>query len=138
MRLPSYLGLATSVVGALILGDTGVKAGLISPPTVIFIAIAKIAVYAIPEQSAQINVFQFIFLVLGASLGVLGLIGGMLFMFAYANSIENFDAPYFAPFAPFIFSDNKDGLIKVPLVDMNALPKSIKNNVEERTHVAEE
>ena len=30
LRLPSYLGLATSVVGALILGDTGIKAGLIS------------------------------------------------------------------------------------------------------------
>ena len=34
LRLPKFLGLATSIVGALILGDTGVKAGLISPPGV--------------------------------------------------------------------------------------------------------
>ena len=137
LRLPSYLGLATSVVGALILGDTGVKAGLISPPTVIVVAIAKIAVYAIPEQSSKINVFQFVFLILGASLGVFGIVGGMIYVFGYANSIENFDAPYFAPFSPFILSDNKDGLLKVPLTRMNKLPLSIKTNIKERDDVAE-
>ncbi|MBR1890194.1 MAG: spore germination protein [Clostridia bacterium] len=133
LRLPSYLGLATSIVGALILGDTGVKAGLISPPTVIVVAIAKITLYAIPEQNAQINVFQFVFLILGASLGMLGIVGGMIYVFTYANTIENFDAPYLAPFTPFILSDNKDGILTVPINDMNKLPKSIKNDVEERT-----
>ncbi len=133
LRLPSYLGLATSIVGALILGDTGVKAGLISPPTVIVVAIAKIMLYAIPEQSAQINIFQFVFLILGASLGVFGLVGGTIYVFSYANTLENYEAPYLAPFAPFILSDNKDGLFKVPISAMNELPKSIKNELQERT-----
>ena len=132
LRLPSYLGLATSVVGALILGDTGVKAGLISPPTVIIVAIAKIALYTIPEQNAQTNVFQFVFLILGASLGILGILGGTIFLFAYANTIENFGTPYLAPFAPFILTDNKDGLVNVPINEMNELPKAIKHEKEER------
>lgn len=133
LRLPSYLGLATSIVGALILGDTGVKAGLISPPTVIVVAIAKIALYTIPEQSAQITILQFVFLVLGASVGLLGIIGGAIYVLAYANTIENYGAPYLAPFSPFILSDNKDGLLKVPLSDMTNRPKSFSNEKKERT-----
>ncbi len=137
LRLPSYLGLATSIVGALILGDTGVKAGLISPPSVIVVAIAKIALYTIPEQSAQINVLQFIFLIIGASLGLLGLIGGMIYFLAYANSIENYGAPYLAPFSPFILSDNKDGILKVPLSDMKNRPRFFKNKNKDRMNDSE-
>lgn len=132
LRLPSYLGLATSIVGALILGDTGVKAGLISPPAVIVVAIAKIALYTVPEQYAQINILQFVFLAIGASLGLLGIIGGVIYVLTYLNSIENFDAPYLAPFSPFILSDNKDGIMKVPLSHMKTRPKSFKNKNEVR------
>ncbi len=132
LRLPSYLGLATSVVGALILGDTGVKAGLLSPPTVIVVAIAKIAIYTVPEQSSQITLLQYIFILVGASLGLLGLIGACIYFLAYANTIENFDAPYLAPFSPFIFSDNKDGLLKVPLSSMENRPKSFKTAKRKR------
>ena len=132
LRLPSYLGLATSVVGALILGDTGVKAGLISPPAVIVVAIAKIALYTIPEQSSQITVLQFIFLLIGASIGLLGLIGGLIYVVAYLNSLENFGAPYLAPFSPFILKDNKDGFVRVSIADMKTRPKSFKNNNSRR------
>ena len=137
LRLPSYLGLATSIVGALILGDTGVKAGLISPPAVIVVAIAKIALYTVPEQYAQISILQFVFLMLGASLGLLGLIGGMIYVLTYVNSIENFEAPYLAPFSPFVFSDNKDGILKVPLSHMKTRPKSFHNDNEVRMNDSE-
>lgn len=132
LRLPSYLGLATSVVGALILGDTGVKAGLISPPAVIVVAIAKIALYTIPEQSAQITVLQFFFLLIGASVGLLGLIGGSIYLIAYLNSLENFHTPYLAPFSPFILKDNKDGLVRASLQNMKERPYSFSNQNHRR------
>ena len=116
------------MVGALILGDTGVKAGLISPPAVIVVAIAKIALYTIPEQSAQITVLQFVFLLIGASVGLLGLLGGLVYIIAYLNNLENFGAPYLAPFSPFILSDNKDGFVRVDIKDMKTRPKSFKNS----------
>ena len=132
LRLPSYLGLATSIVGALILGDTGVKAGLISPPAVIVVAIAKIALYTIPEQSAQITVLQFIFLLIGASVGLLGIIGGAIYFIGYLNSIENYRTPYLAPFSPFILRDNKDGIVKVSLTSMKERPLSFETNNKRR------
>lgn len=131
LRLPSYLGLATSVVGALILGDTGVKAGLISPPGVMIIAISIIAVYTIPDQVDQINLLRAAFIILGGALGIFGVIAGVIFVIAYLNSIDNFGAAYLAPYSPRISQDLKDGVVKSNITKMKLRPKSIhtKNKV---------
>ena len=131
LRLPSYLGLATSVVGALILGDTGVKAGLISPPGVMIIAISIIAVYTIPDQVDQINLLRAVFIVLGGALGIFGVIAGVIFVIAYLNSIDNFGVAYLAPYSPRIGQDLKDALIKSNITKMKLRPKSLntKNKV---------
>lgn len=127
LRLPSYLGLATSVVGALILGDTGVKAGLISPPGVIVVALAKIALYTIPEQSAQISVLQVIFIFIGGTLGLAGLVTSFVYFINYLNGLDSFNTPYLAPYSPRITGDLKDGIFKDPITEMKLRPRSIKN-----------
>ena len=132
LRLPSYLGLATSVVGALILGDTGVKAGLISPPGVIIVALAKIALYTIPEEASQITVLQIIFIILGGSLGLMGIVAGMIYVINYLNKLDSYDTPYLAPYSPRINPDLKDALLTVPITEMDELPKSYSPIKEER------
>ena len=127
LRLPSYLGLATSVVGALVLGDTCVKAGLISPPGVIVVALSKIALYTAPEQLSQITVLQFIFLILGGSLGLLGVVGGLIYFVNYLTTLDSFGTPYLAPYSPRIPKDLKDGIFKVPINEMKTRPESFSN-----------
>lgn len=127
LRLPRYLGLATSIVGALILGDTGVKAGLISPPGVMVIAISIIAVYTIPDQVDQINLLRAIFIVLGSALGIFGIIAGMVFVVAYLNSLESYGSAYLSPYSPRIEKDLKDGVVKKEITKMKTRPESIKN-----------
>lgn len=126
LRLPSYLGLATSIVGALILGDTGVKAGLISPPGVIVVALSKIAVYTVPEQASQLTLLQFIFLIIGGSVGILGLIGATIYVVNYLNTLDSFGTPYLAPYSPKITEDLKDGMFKVNLNQMKKRPISYR------------
>lgn len=133
LRLPSYLGLATSIVGALILGDTGVKAGLISPPGVIIVALAKIALYTIPEQASQVSVLQVIFIILGGSLGLGGLVAGMVYFVNYLNTIDSFGTPYLAPYSPRVPEDLKDGVFKSPVNDMKTRPKTFKNKNKVRS-----
>ncbi len=132
LRLPSYLGLATSVVGALILGDTGVKAGLISPPGVIIVALAKIALYTIPEQSSQITVLQIIFLILGGSLGLMGMIAGMVYFVNYLNKLDSYGTPYLAPYSPRIPKDLKDAIFTSSITEMEELPKTYSPKKEKR------
>lgn len=132
LRLPSYLGLATSVVGALILGDTGVKAGLISPPTVIIVALAKIAQYTVPEQNYQITILQLLFLILGGALGIFSIVGGMIYLVQYLTTIDSYSAPYLAPFTPKVDSDLKDAIFKTSFTNMKQRPQSFSNVNKDR------
>lgn len=127
LRLPSYLGLATSIVGALILGDTGVKAGLISPPGVIITALSKIALYTVPEQQSQITVLQVLFIILGGSLGILGIVSGFIYVVNYLNTLDDYHTPYMAPYAPRIKDDLQDGLIIRPIGTNKNMPRSFPN-----------
>ena len=127
VRMPKYLGMAVSIVGALILGDTAVKAGLVSPPSVMIVALSAITVYIIPNQSSQISLLRLIFALIGGTLGFHGIILGMLFFIAYLCNFDSFYTPYLAPYTPFIKEDQKDFVVKDSLVFLKTRPKSIPN-----------
>ena len=134
LRLPRYLGLATSIVGALILGDTGVKAGLISPPGVVIIAMSIISIYVMPDEAAQLTLLRSIFIVLGATLGLLGIVAGMIFFINHMAMIDSYGSPYLAPYAPKIDNDLKDAIIRAPISEMYYRPEALnsKNKVRLR------
>ena len=51
---------------------------------------------------------------------------GFFMVFSYLASMENYGAPYFAPFAPYVATDQKDGFVKKPIKAMIYRPKSYK------------
>ena len=127
VRMPKYLGMAISIVGALILGDTAVKAGLVSPPGVMIVALSAITVYIIPNQSSQISLLRIVFAIIGGTLGFHGIMLGMLFLLAYLCNFDSFNTPYLAPYSPYIKDDMKDFILKDSLTTMTKRPKSIPN-----------
>ena len=112
LRMPRYIGLALSIVGAIILGDTAVKAGLISSPGVLVVAVAGMLSYTVPDQAAQISVLRVIFTIIGGIFGLFGLILSGMVLIAYLASMTSYNTPYLAPFSPFILTDQKDGIFK--------------------------
>lgn len=126
VRMPKYLGVAISIVGALILGDTAVKAGLVSPPGVMVVAISGITIYAIPDQSDIIAVLRLIFTFLGGILGLQGVTAGAIVLVSYVCNHSSFGIPYMAPYAPFVFSDQKDFVIKKNLTELITRPRSLR------------
>ena len=48
IRLPKQIGSAVSIVGALVIGQAAVQAGIVSAPMVIVVAITGIASFMIP------------------------------------------------------------------------------------------
>lgn len=127
LRMPRYLGLALSVVGALILGDTAVNAGLVSPPAVMLVALTGVMSYTVPEQSQQISFLRLIFTVVGGVLGLFGIVLGTIFLVAYLSNMDSFGTSYLSPMSPYIKNDQKDAFIKVPTGAMKYRPKSIPN-----------
>ena len=128
LRMPRYIGLALSIVGAIILGDTAVKAGLISSPGVLVVAVAGMLSYTVPDQAAQISVLRVIFTIIGGIFGLFGLILSGMVLVAYLASMTSYNTPYLAPMSPFILPDQKDGIFKRSLNQQKMRPKSIPNS----------
>ncbi|MGN1221616.1 MAG: spore germination protein [Christensenellales bacterium] len=134
LRMPKYLGIAVSIVGALVLGDTAVKAGLISSPAVMIIAVTGISFYTLPEETSQLSILRMIFTLLGGTFGLLGLVIGGLILINYLVDFNGYGAPYLAPYAPYIKTDLKDALFKKEVSGIDTRPKSIpnKNRIRKR------
>lgn len=128
IRMPQYFGMATSIVGALILGETAVNAGLVSPPAVMIIALSGIAFYIIPGQAGQFSILRLISVVVGASLGLYGILLFCVFIVSYLSSFDSYKSAYLAPTAPYIAEDQKDSYMRATIDQMRRRPKSIANN----------
>lgn len=127
LRMPRAVGMALSIVGALVLGDTAVKAGLISSPSVMIVALSSLALYATPKQVGTMSLLRILLTVAGGLGGLYGLLIAILYLLYYLNTLDSFFTPYLAPFAPLIKSDLKDALIRKPLRDQVKRPESIPN-----------
>lgn len=125
IRMPRYFGISLSVVGAIVLGDTAVKAGIISSPSVLVIALSAIGIFCVPDQVGTMSILRLLFLCVASVMGFVGMIILLLFLMGYLASLDNFGTPYLAPYAPRIMPDLQDGLLKAGISSMHNRPYSI-------------
>lgn len=123
-RMPRYVGMAMSVVGALVLGDTAVKAGLISSPAICFMAISAIALYTVPDQVGIFKLLRLLFIIAGGLAGMFGIILMEIILLAYMTALDNYGTPYLAPYAPAVGRDLGDGLVKTAVTKKTTRPFS--------------
>lgn len=128
IQMPNSLGMALSIIGALALGNTAVDAGIISPPSVVLVAISSVAIYIVPDQIAETRLLRILFTLIGGIIGLYGIITALIILTTYLTSITSFGVPYLAPFAPHIKGDQKDAFIKKPLQEMNKRPILFSGN----------
>jgi len=102
IRMPRALGQTISVVGALVLGQAAVEAGLASTAMVIVISLTALSSFALPsiDMSLALTYPRIIFLVLGGTLGLVGLTCGMIILFLRLTSLRSYGIPYLSPMAP--------------------------------------
>ncbi len=131
IRMPKYVGLALSVVGALVLGDTAVKAGIISTPAVIIIAFSAICLYTVPDLVETSTTLRLLFLIIAGSLGTFGVILLIAFIMCYLVTEQSYGVPLLAPYAPMIGKDMRDALYKSNTGSLRTRPKALgsKNKV---------
>lgn len=132
LHMPQYMGMALSIVGALILGETAVNAGLVSPPTVMIVALSGLTFYVVPNQASQFSMLRLLFIFAGATLGLFGILAVAVWTVSYLCSFDTYESAYLAPVAPYISTDMKDFLVKAPLQKMKTRPSSIANNKRNR------
>lgn len=125
VRLPKQVGAAVSIVGALVIGQAAVQAGIVSAPMVIVVAITGISSFMIPRYVAGIatRLIRFPMMLLAGSLGLLGIMLGIIVLIVHLCSLRSFGVPYLSPIAPLQTHDLKDALVRSPWWMMRTRPR---------------
>lgn len=135
VRLPKTVGQAVSIVGALVIGQAAVEAGLVSPAMVIIVAITAISNFVIPSfnMGITIRILRFLLMLIAASFGLFGVTVGLIAIVLHLCSLRSFGIPYMSPMAPFILADQKDTIFRLPQWALHERPRLIsqKNNIRE-------
>lgn len=124
IRLPRQVGSAVSIVGALVIGQAAIQAGLVSAPMVMVVAITGISSFMMPQYAASISLrmLRFPLMIMSGILGLFGLIMGLLLVISHLCILRSFGVPYLAPLTPIYPNGIKDVLMRVPLVNRGIRP----------------
>lgn len=116
VRLPKPVGQAVSIVGALVIGQAAVQAGLVSPIMVIVVAGTGIASFTVPAFNLAISVrlLRFVFMIAAGTLGLYGVNLVLSITLIHLLSLRSFGVPYLSPLAPMTIYDWKDTVLRAP------------------------
>ncbi|WP_219836409.1 spore germination protein [Paenibacillus sp. R14(2021)] len=117
IRLPRPVGSAVSIVGALVVGEAAISAGIASPIMVVIIALTGIASFALPQYNLAIalRLLQLPLMILSAMLGVFGFMIGCLLIWIHLIQLKSLGVPYMAPLAPWTPSEMQETVYRKPL-----------------------
>jgi spore germination protein KA/spore germination protein len=117
VRLPKSIGSAVSIVGALVIGDAAISAGIASPIMVVVVALTGIASFTIPQYNFAIalRILRFPLMVSAALLGGFGMMVCFLLILLHLCSLRTLGQPYLAPLAPLRLAQFRDVVIRAPL-----------------------
>lgn len=124
IRSPNSMSAAMSIVGALVLGQAAVDAGIVSPITVIVVAFTSICslIFTDIDFMNGIRAWRFIFILAASFLGIIGILSFAIIWLIKLAYLENLNTSFLAPFAPFykeeqlntIYHAEEDKLITRP------------------------
>ncbi|GFZ29848.1 spore germination protein [Clostridium zeae] len=134
IRLPIPANQTVGIVGALVIGDAAVKAGIISSIMVIIVSITAVASFGIPsyDMGYSIRVLRFILIFLGGLFGLYGILLGLLIIFIHLVSLRSFGVNYLSPIAPLNINELKDSFIRFPRWAMIKRPASANEKNRQR------
>lgn len=130
LRIPNVSNSALSIVGALILGEAAVNAGIVSPIMIIIVAITAISALIItePELSNAIKWYRILFMLGGTFMGMFGIFIAFIIFITNLCNIDSFGYSYMMPFVS-INAEIKNSIIKMPLLKRTKRNKYLTNNI---------
>lgn len=117
IRLPKTVGQAVSILGALVIGQAAVEAGIVSAPMVIVVSITGIASFTIPRFNGAIAVrmLRFPLIILASLFGLFGIVLGFIFILGHMANLRSFGVPYLSPLGPLSSEDTSDVFMRAPI-----------------------
>ncbi|NLX77661.1 MAG: spore germination protein [Clostridiaceae bacterium] len=131
VRMPKPIGQSLSIVGAIVLGEASVAAGIASNLMVIIVSITAICSFVVPPLIRVIMLLRFTVLLAANLMGFLGIIILIVVVFAHLCRMRSFGVPYMAPFSPLTSADLKDSFVVVPIWAMVTRPGILRQEKAE-------
>ncbi|MEK4537964.1 spore germination protein [Peribacillus sp. FSL K6-1552] len=130
LRMPKAVGSTMSIVGALVIGQAAVQAGIVSPAMVIIVSITAIASFATPSYSIAISarLVRFVFIICAGVLGFYGMILAFIVLIVHLCSLRSFGVPYMSPLAPLNPEGLGDTFFRRPMWAFKERPKLLSSN----------
>lgn len=100
LRLPESIGHAISIIGAIVIGDAAVSAGLIGAPMLIVVAGTAISSYVIYPLYESMALIRILFIIVGGLFGIYGLMLGAAMLFCNICALNPYGVPYSSPLSP--------------------------------------
>jgi spore germination protein KA len=100
IRLPKMIGHAVSIIGALVIGDAVVNAGLVGTPMLVVVAVTAIASYVIYPLYESISVLRIVFIILGGFTGIYGIVLGLCVICVNIAAVNPYGVPFSSPISP--------------------------------------
>lgn len=132
VHVPSFSGGAMSIVGALILGDAAVAAGIVSPIVIIVVAatsISELVFYDVDVIDA-IREWRILFIFAATFMGIIGLIIMLIVFIAKLSSLECLGTPYLTPFSPLNVRSIYNSILRASRKNIKNRPTYLTKNVK--------
>lgn len=107
LRVPKQIGSAIGIVGAIIIGQAAISAGVFSPLLLILVSVSFLASFAVPDYTIMnpLRVLKFLLLIMTGTLGLFGYTMGLCLIITNIISTNSFGVPYLTSLAPFNWYD---------------------------------
>ncbi|MEM5768436.1 MAG: spore germination protein [Bacillota bacterium] len=129
IRMPSKIGQALSIVGALVIGQAAVEASLVASPMIIVVASTGITSLLVPKLNASVIIWRFILLFFATSFGFFGFTIGLSLMAIHIYNLTSFGVEQASLKGGFRFQDIKDIAFRAPWPQMRERPDNLTSNI---------
>jgi len=131
LRSPTFAASALSTVGALILGEAAVNAGIVSPIMIIVIAITALSglLFTEPEMINGLRWYRIFFMIGATFMGIIGVVLTFVYFITKLCSLKSFNIPYLSPYSPLSTAGLKNSMVKFPAKDLDKRDKKLSNNI---------
>ena len=133
-RIPFVVGTSMSIVGALVLGQAAVDAGLISPIMIIIIAVSLVTSFLFNDNDLvnAIRVWKLIFILLSAFAGLYGFFIALLLFLVKISSMDSYGFDYVTVDGILKSNIQKNGIILTKKFKLNKRNSVLTKNTERR------
>ena len=133
LRMPKAVGSAVGIVGSLILGESAVSAGIISPFVLIIVAFSAVCNFICAPYMNPNGIYRFAILLVSGISGIFGFFTFLTATLLVGYGKSSFGVPYFSPFAPISTDGLSDFLYMSPIWRQKKVPSCVSGRNLTRT-----